>query len=468
MQTKLVGLRSMINHRRAMQQTLKAFPKRHFALAVGFMATAAMFLAILPSEPVAANRTEIPLNIDASANVLNIINNDLTQPPATNAEKNALTKPPIYWKNIQIQLDDTLSDIFSKQNLSANTLYALLNSEEGRSLASIRPGQTLQFAFTEGKLQQLRYLRTRLESLHFTLGKDGYVAKEVIRKPEIRHNNVAAVITDSLFLSANRAGLPDKLTMELANIFGWDIDFALDIRTHDRFNLIYEEHFLDGKSIGYGNILAAQFINQGEVFQAIRYTDSEGKTDYYSPRGESLRKSFLRTPVDFTRISSGFNPNRKHPIFKTNRPHKAVDYAAPSGTPIKASGGGVIHFAGKQRGYGNVVYINHPSSITTVYAHMRSVRKGMRKGIKVKQGQVIGYVGMTGYATGPHLHYEFRVNGVHRNPLKVKLPDAKPLPKSEIAHFSRVLRVMLAELETHQNSTLLASKDSSSSDATIH
>ncbi|WP_211827665.1 OapA family protein [Kistimonas asteriae] len=453
----------MTNNRRATQQSLKAFPKRHLALAVGLMAVVSLLLIIIPSEPVSAKRTEIPLDIETSANLAEIIDNNLTQPTAAGSSQTQKAEtpaaPPIHWKSVTIKSGDTLSVIFSKQGLSANTLHKLVSSsKEGKSLASIRPGQTLEFGLIDGELQQLRYIRTRLESLHFSRNEDSFTAEEVIRKPEIRQNHVAGVITDSLFLSANRAGLPDKLTMELANIFGWDIDFVLDIRSNDSFSLIYEEKFLDGKSIGYGDILAAEFQNRGETYRAIRYTDNKGKTDYYSPEGESLRKSFIRTPVDFTRISSGYNPNRKHPIFKTNRPHRAVDYAAPSGTPIKASGDGVIHFAGKQRGYGNVVYINHPNSITTVYAHMRNVRKGMRKGIRVKQGQVIGYVGMTGYATGPHLHYEFRVNGVHRNPLKVKLPDAKPLPKSEMAHFGRITRVMLAELETRQSGTLLAAK----------
>ncbi|WP_345197194.1 OapA family protein [Kistimonas scapharcae] len=453
----------MTNHRRATQQSLKAFPKRHLALAAGLMAVVSLLLIIVPSEPVSAKRTEIPLAIETPESLAEIIDNNLTQPPA--AGNNATQKtavpvaPSIDWKHVTIKSGDTLSVIFSKQGLSANTLHKLVSSsKEGKSLASIRPGQTLEFGFIDGELQQLRYVRTRLESLHFTRSGDSFTADEVIRKPEIRQNHVVGVIKDSLFLSANRAGLPDKLTMELANIFGWDIDFVLDIRSNDSFSLIYEEKFLDGKSIGYGNILAAEFQNRGETYRAIRYTDSKGKTDYYSPEGESLRKSFIRTPVDFTRISSGYNPNRKHPIFKTDRPHRAVDYAAPSGTPIKASGDGTIHFAGKQRGYGNVVYINHPNSITTVYAHMRNIRQGMRKGVRVKQGQIIGYVGMTGYATGPHLHYEFRVNGVHRNPLKVKLPDAKPLPKSEMAHFGRITRVMLAELETRQSSTLLAAK----------
>lgn len=454
----------MTNHRRTTQPSLKVFPRHHLALAVGLMATVSLLLAVVPSEPVSAKRTEISPTIETSGdNPAGMAGSKLTRLPTVSSRKTgkaaAPATPSMEWKQITIKSGDTLSAIFSRQGLSAGTLHKLLNSsKEGKSLASLRPGQVLEFGLIDGELQQLRYIRNQLESLQFALNGNTFTAKKAVRTPEIRQNHVTGIITDSLFLSASRAGLPDKLTMKLAGIFGWDIDFALDIRRNDTFSLVYEEMFLDGKSIGYGDILAAEFRNRGEVYRAIRYTDSKGKTDYYSPEGENLRKSFIRTPVDFTRISSGYNPNRRHPIFNTRRPHRAVDYAAPSGTPIKASGDGVVLFAGRQRGYGYVVYIDHPHNITTVYAHMRNIRKGTHKGVRVKQGQVIGYVGMTGYATGPHLHYEFRVNGVHRNPLKVKLPDARPLPESEMAHFRRIRRVMLAELETRRGGTLLAAK----------
>ena len=214
--------------------------------------------------------------------------------------------------------------------------------------------------------------------------------------------------------------------MELANIFGWDIDFALDIRAGDHFTVIYEERFLNGEKIGNGPILAAEFVNQGRSYKAIRYSDAGNRSDYYSPTGLSMRKAFLRTPVDFRRISSRFG-KRKHPILNRMRMHTGVDYAASRGTPIRAAGDGKVIHKGRKGGYGRTVIIQHGGRYSTLYAHMNSYRRGVYTGKRVKQGQIIGYVGSSGRATGPHLHYEFRVNGVHRNPLTVKLPSAKPI-----------------------------------------
>ena len=298
-----------------------------------------------------------------------------------------------------------------------------------------------------GQLVVVRYTIDRLNLLEFTRTDKGFDTREVVLKPEVRQAVAVGVIEDSLFTAAAEAGLSHHLIMGLATIFGWDIDFALDVRKGDSFRILYEEHFLDDEFVGHGRILAASFRNRGRSFRAVLYTDSAGKSDFYTPEGRSLRKSFLRTPVEFTRISSRFDPNRLHPVFKTRRPHRGVDYAAPTGTPIKAAGGGVVHFAGRQRGYGNVVFIKHPNDIMTVYAHQSRVAKGMKKGRKVSQGQIIGYVGQTGWATGPHLHYEFRLHGRHRDPLTVKLPDAEPLPANEMPDFSRLARVQLGNLE---------------------
>ena len=221
--------------------------------------------------------------------------------------------------------------------------------------------------------------KNRLESVVFSINDD-YSSQKVIREPEVRRAYARGVIDDSLFMAATRAGLTDSMTMKLASIFGWDIDFVMDIRKGDSFNLVYEEKFLDGERIGYGSILAATFTNRDTVLEAVYYTDSKGNSDYYTPAGKSMRKSFIRTPVDFTRISSPFNPNRLHPIFKTKRPHRAVDYAAPTGTPIKSAGDGVVKFAGRQNGYGNVVIIKHPNNIETLYAHQSRVARGFKKG----------------------------------------------------------------------------------------
>ena len=241
--------------------------------------------------------------------------------------------------------------------------------------------------------------------------------------------------------------------MELANIFGWDIDFALDIRKQDQFALIYEEKYLDDALIGEGQILAAQFTNRGEVFNAIRHSDG----NYYSPKGYSMRKAFLRSPVDFFRISSKYNLKRKHPVLKTIRPHRGVDYAAATGTPIKASGDGKVIWLGTKGGYGRTIILQHAGIYTTLYAHMSKYNSKVKKGSRVKQGQIIGYIGSSGLVTGPHLHYEFRVNGVHKNPLKVKFPNVKPLNKEQMEDFKPVANTILAQLEAYRLGTPLQS-----------
>jgi murein DD-endopeptidase MepM/ murein hydrolase activator NlpD len=232
--------------------------------------------------------------------------------------------------------------------------------------------------------------------------------------------------------------------MELANIFAWDIDFVFDIRKEDSFSLLFEEHFLDGEKLAVGNIIAATFTNRGKTFQAVRYTNDQGVTNYYTPEGLSMRKAFLRTPLDIFRISSGFNLKRKHPIHKKIKAHRGVDYAAPRGTPVYSAGDGKVIAAGYSKANGNYVFVQHGQTYITKYLHLN--KKKVRKGQSVRQRQLIGTVGSTGYATGPHLHYEFLVNGVHRNPRTVKLPQANPIPKAELAAFQTATQPMLRQL----------------------
>jgi murein DD-endopeptidase MepM/ murein hydrolase activator NlpD len=247
--------------------------------------------------------------------------------------------------------------------------------------------------------------------------------------------------------------------MALSNIFGWDVDFALDIRKGDRFSLVYEELHLDGVKYKNGKILAATFENQGRKLKAVLYRDSKGDENYFTPDGESMRKAFIRTPVDFARISSHFNLKRKHPVLHKVRAHRGTDYAAPTGTPVKAAGDGKVLSAGTKGGYGKTIVLQHGQKISTLYAHLHKYARGVRSGARVKQGQVIGYVGSTGMSTGPHLHYEFRVNGIHRNPVKVKLPHAQPIAGAELALFEQQTRDTLAQLETLQNSYQIALND---------
>ncbi len=338
-------------------------------------------------------------------------------------------------------------------------MYELIDqAPAARALRRIMPGNEITFALSpDGELQELVYQRDRLRSLRFTRTEGSFGAEELERTPDVQIAYRRATIDSSLFLAGQAAGMTDNLTMELAGIFGWDIDFILDIRRGDTFSVLFEEHFLDGEKIGNGPILAAQFTNRGTTFEAVRYVDAAGESNYYTPEGRSMRRAFLRTPVEFTRISSPFNPNRRHPVLNTIRAHKGTDYAAPRGTPVKASGDGRVKFAGRKGGYGNTIIVQHGQTYQTLYAHLNGFRRGVRSGTRVKQGQTIGYVGSTGLATGPHLHYEFYVNGAVRNPVTVELPQAESVPASEMARFESQVQPIIAELEKYQRDTQLAS-----------
>ena len=361
---------------------------------------------------------------------------------------------PDTWVSHTIKSGDTLSSIFSKLEIHSQLKPILSDKTAADTLKSIYPGQLIKVAKLDGQLQKLVYEPNDREYLYVTRNADTYEVSRQEHQVEKRINRASTTIQDSLFMAGRRAGLSDNITMELAGIFGWDIDFALDIRSGDQFTVIYEELFREGDKIGDGAIVAAEFTNQGRTFQAIRYQRPDGETDYYSPDGRSMRKAFLRTPVNFTRISSRFNLKRKHPILNKVRAHKGVDYAAPKGTPIKSVGDGKVVFKGRKGGYGRVIIIQHGSKYSTLYAHLNSYNRKIKTGSRVKQGQTIGYVGMSGLATGPHLHYEFRVNGVHRNPLSVKLPAAEPLPKKYMADFNAHSQTLLSQLDLYRRTTI--------------
>lgn len=357
-------------------------------------------------------------------------------------------EPAHEWQIVKVKSGDTLSALFSRQGLSASDVHAVITSgDQAKMLSRLRPGQTLKFDIADGQLRALHYNIDATKALALTRGADGYESRLLEKALETRTNYAMGVIQDSLYSAALDAGLSDAVVMELAGIFGWDIDFALDIRRGDKFTILYEEKYLDGEKYSDGAILAAEFENHGKVYKAVRFTDPDGRSSYFSPDGRSMRKAFLRSPVDFRRISSHFQPERFHPVLGRKRPHRGVDYAAATGTPIKASGDGKIIFRGKKGGYGRTIIIKHGGRYSTLYAHMSRYRGGLHVGSRVRQGQVIGYVGQSGLATGPHLHYEFRVNGVHRNPLTVKLPDAQPIKKAYRAEFEQSAQALLTQLE---------------------
>jgi len=278
--------------------------------------------------------------------------------------------------------------------------------------------------------------------------KDAGFSAEIVERPiELRKRLAYGLIDTSLFESAAAAGLSDKLIMNIAGIFAWDVDFVLDIRTGDNYYVQWEEVWQDGEFVTDGEIIAAEFNNNGRTSRAIRFVDDTGRSDYFTPDGHSVRKAFIRAPVDFTRVSSNFNPNRRHPILNTIRAHRGVDYAAPRGTPIKAAGDGKVIFRGVKNGYGNAVILQHGGNITTLYAHMSKYAAKARIGSRVRQGQTIGYVGATGLANANHLHYEYRISGVHRNPRTVQLPRANPISEKYRTQFFTTAAPILEELE---------------------
>jgi len=356
--------------------------------------------------------------------------------------------PEVNWKSVKVAKGDTLATIFSKLKLNPKELHKIVRL--GKSTAKLKrliPGEELKFLIIDNELRELVYVIDNAQSLHVVKSGDTYTASDVQIELNKRIAYAAGKIESSLFIAAQEAGIPGSMTMELANIFGWDIDFVLDVKTGDRFSLIYEEYFLDGKKVKNGDILAAEFVNKGTKYRAVRYVDSNGRAEYYTPEGKSMRKRFLRTPVDFKRISSKFG-KRFHPILNRMRAHKGVDYAAEYGTPIKAVGDGKITFMGKKGGYGNTLIIQHAGRYSTLYAHMKGFKRGLKKGSRVEQGETIGYVGSSGLATGPHLHYEFRINGIHRNPLTVKFPDDTPITAKYRTDFQLNTQGYLTLLDT--------------------
>jgi murein DD-endopeptidase MepM/ murein hydrolase activator NlpD len=370
----------------------------------------------------------------------------------------------LQWRTEKVGNGDNLSTLYQRANLSAVDVYQISSSPKGKSLSNLYPGESLRFGTDESnELREVHYAKSLLETHVFTRQGTRYTAEKRLREPEILLAYREGVIQDSLYLSGKRANLPDKLIMEMANIFGWDIDFVFDIRPGDSFSLLYEERFIDGEKLSVGKIIAGSFTNRKKTLNAVRYTDSTGTSDYFTPEGLSMRKTFLRTPLDIFRISSGFNLRRKHPIHKKIMAHRGVDYAAPRGTPVYAAGAGKVIEAGYSKANGNYVFLQHGQTYVTKYLHLN--KKKVRKGQAVKQKQLIGTVGSTGYSTGPHLHYEFLVNGVHRNPRTVKLPQAKPIVTSEKIAFQAAITPILVELAQYQQRTQLALKESVPSNA---
>jgi murein DD-endopeptidase MepM/ murein hydrolase activator NlpD len=348
-----------------------------------------------------------------------------------------------------VQRNDTLDQIFRSVGIDLSALVELRSRPEvRRTLDIVRPGDIITLTHIDGVLQSLNRQISNTLTLSVARSGDGFAVNYVENPLETEIVGRRATINSSLFAAGKESGMSAETIMTLANqMFGWDIDFALDIRAGDEFSVLYEQKFQDGEYVNDGRVLAAEFVNQGKTHRAVWFQSLDGEVQgYFTPEGKGMRKAFLRAPLDFTRVSSVFNPRRVHPISGRVRAHKGVDYAAPTGTPIWAAGDGRVEFAGRKGGYGNVVMIDHGKGISTVYGHMSRFGKLARVGTRVKQGAIIGYVGMTGAATGPHLHYEYRVKGVHKNPATIPMPRTE-IPGSYLAEFQRQSASAMARLE---------------------
>ena len=344
--------------------------------------------------------------------------------------------------------NDTLDRIFKRMALDKGDLAAIRNLPGVQeSIDFLKPGESITLSHTDGEVTEL----TRKVSDTATLKvvrQDGGFAAHMIHDPTETHLRTAtATIDSSLFQAAESAGMADGTTLRLANIFAWDIDFVLDLRDGDHFTAVYEEIYQNGRKLRDGEILAAEFVNDGNTYRAVRYMEDGGQFGYYTPQGQSMRKTFLRTPVDFTRISSAFNPHRLHPLLNRIRGHMGTDYAAPAGTPVHAAGDGRVAFEGRRGGFGNAVMLTHSTSVSTLYGHLSRFASNLKLGAHVQQGDVIGYVGMTGLATGPHLHYEYLVNGVHKDPQTVQIPTAQPLHAMDMRQFHDQTIPLLGKLD---------------------
>jgi murein DD-endopeptidase MepM/ murein hydrolase activator NlpD len=355
-----------------------------------------------------------------------------------------LPSPASYIREERFQRGDTLSAFLSRLGVADGEAGSLARQ---KALQALRPGYNVAAEVSaEGRLVALSFLTARDTLVQ--ISREG----EELRSSEERaalYTQVAmksSVVQSSLFAASDSAGIPDGVAMQLADIFGAEIDFHRDLRKGDQFTVVYELHHLAGRPVRAGRVLAAEFSSRGKTYRAVHYGNG-----YYAPNGNNLRKAFLRAPLEFSRVSSGFGL-RVHPIAKAWRAHQGIDYAAPTGTRVRAVGGAVVEYAGPRGGYGNTVILRHPGQYSTVYAHLSRI--AVKRGARVDQNDTIGFVGQSGWATGPHLHYEFRINGQSRNPMSIAMPAASPVPAAELAAFQANAAPLIARLELLANSNL--------------
>lgn len=458
---------------KSIQKFYLQLPKKHRVIISSF-SIIILVLLLLPSEKATASRQANDSSLQVGKRYALALPEDRSlaiNPQLKNAQqslkndnilqskqKDTTTKlvsnldESLTWKKAKVRNGDSLGKVFKRLGYSVRTTYDVSSAKGKYSklLKKINVGDVFQIGKNpQGKLAALIYPISKTETLYVNLLEDGsYQSNKETKTVEVRESIAHGVIKSNFWNAGIESGLNDAQIINLASIFGWDIDFALDIREGDSFHVVYENQYVDGDYIGTGKILAAEFINKDDPFQAIRFTDGE----YYSPDGRSMRKAFLRAPVNFRYISSNFKPKRFHPIQKRWKAHKGTDYRANKGTPVVAAGNGKVTHSTYNKYNGNYVFIQHGNNIVTKYLHFS--KRAVKKGQRVKQGQVIGYVGSTGMSEASHLHYEFLLNGVHRNPRTVKLPDAKPINKKYKAEFAALSNQRLLELSGSRQALL--------------
>ena len=364
------------------------------------------------------------------------------------AAANAATRPLESAVEVLVRRNDTLDGIFRRLSLSIQDLAAVRSLPGVRqSLDMMRPGDVVKLTSLDGELTSLSRRLNETDTLTVRRDAGGDFAANIVKNAlEVRRAPLSGKITSSLFKTVNDLGASDQVALQLAEVFRYDIDFAQELQPGDSFTMVLEKVWRDGEFLRDGDILAAEFVNNGRVVRAVRYVLPDGHAEYYTPDGKALRKAFLLAPVQFSRISSGFG-NRWHPILNRMRAHRGIDYAAPVGTPVRAAGEGRVAFRGVEGGYGNVVMVRHSGGVETVYGHLSHFAPSLYVGKRVHQGELVGYVGMTGLATGPHLHYEYRVGGVHRNPASIRTLPAEPISPALRADFEQKTRPLLQALE---------------------
>ena len=343
-----------------------------------------------------------------------------------------------------VKSGENLSVIFEKYKVSLNTTYQIFRKDKSGEVKNIQPGNRLEFTSIGSELKLIQIIKSPVLEFQILILPDVEITK-IKKTPEQIISFRSGIIQSSFYLAGLKADIPESVIMDLAYIFGWDIDFVFDIRANDKFRILYETPFIDGIKVENGSILFAEFFNGNKKYSAIRFQGKNKRWDYFDENGNSLEKAFLRAPLDFAYVSSHFNPNRRHPILNKIRAHNGVDYAAKRNTPIRATGEGVIESVGWKSGYGRTVVIRHGGDISTLYAHMEKYEPSLVKGSKIKQGRTIGYVGDSGLATAPHLHYEFKIGNTRSDPLKVLLPSALPLKQSLMPEFKKLQSAYLEQ-----------------------